>query len=291
MTTLNRLRLAGVALLIAGAALVLTSTGLHAWGAQGHRLVGRVAEANLTPVARQHVRWLLDEATLADVSTWADQVNDGLAQTSLWHYVNIPRNATGYDRNRDCPRQPGVSAGSRSDRWRDCVVDRILYNEQRLADLTLDRADRATALKFLVHFVGDIHQPFHAFGEARGGNDIDVSVFGSTNCAIGDGRVPCNLHGVWDTTLIARKRLSDSQYVDVLTARIRERSLNSRAGGTPVDWARESHALARAVVVADGSAIDETYYRAQIDALHDRLALGGLRLAAIVNRVLTSPRR
>ena len=71
-------------------------------------------------------------------------------------------------------------ATSRGDRWRDCVVDRIRYNQERLADATLDRADRAIALKFLVHLIGDVHQPFHARGVARGGS---LLIVGS---AIGD---------------------------------------------------------------------------------------------------------
>ena len=103
-------------------------------------------------------------------------------QTSYWHYLNIPPDASGYDRDRDCPRQPGVEAGSRNDRWRDCVVDRIAYWEERLGDAKLDRADRATALKFVVHFIGDLHQPFHALGVGRGGNDVKVRVFGEANC-------------------------------------------------------------------------------------------------------------
>ena len=104
-------------------------------------------------------------------------------QTSYWHYLNIPPDASGYDRDRDCPRQPGVEAGSRNDRWRDCVVDRIAYWEERLGDPKLDRADRATALKFIVHFIGDLHQPFHALGVGRGGNDVNVRVFGAGRTA------------------------------------------------------------------------------------------------------------
>ncbi len=99
-----------------------------------------------------------------------------------WHYLNIPPEASGYDRDRDCPRQPGTNAGSRGDRWRDCVVDRIGYWEERLGNPKLDRADRATALKYIVHFIGDLHQPFHALGVGRGGNDVNVRVFGQVDC-------------------------------------------------------------------------------------------------------------
>ena len=67
------------------------------WGRQGHRLVGLVAAARLTPLARQQVAWLLDARTLADVSSWADQYIDGNAQTALWHYVNfVPFDAPGF---------------------------------------------------------------------------------------------------------------------------------------------------------------------------------------------------
>src|SRR6185295_3124846 len=157
------------------------------------------------------------------VANWADQQRDDNQQTSYWHFLNIPPEATGYDRDRDCPRQPGVEPGDRADRWRDCAVDRILYHQQRLADTTLDRADRATALKFLVHFVGDLHQPFHALALARGGNDLPVVAFGSLICTHADGMpYSCNLHGVWDSELVSHRRLSDRQYLDELARQIRQ---------------------------------------------------------------------
>ena len=169
--------------IVAGCVVVValcSLTVLHAWGGQGHRLVGLVAANHLSRVAAENVTWLLDGQSVADVSSWADgQVTDW-QQTALWHYLNIPPTATGYDRERDCPRAAGVSDGSRSDTWRDCAVDRITYFEQRTADTKLDRADRATALKFLIHFIGDLHQPFHALGVGRGGNDVTVRVFGNS---------------------------------------------------------------------------------------------------------------
>ena len=134
---------------IAALVAVFSSTAAG-WGAQGHRLVALLASHRLTPRAQQNVTWLLGDETLADVSSWADQYLEGNTQTALWHYLNIPPNATSYDRDRDCPLQPGVTAGARNDIWRDCVVDRILYHKARLADTALDRADRAIALKFLV---------------------------------------------------------------------------------------------------------------------------------------------
>ena len=281
----TRLLRVATGLLLAGAA----ATTVHAWGVQGHRLVGRIAANHLSPTARNNVAWLLGRESLADVSSWADGYLIGNYQTSYWHYVNIPPDATSYDRDRDCPRQPGIAAGSRLDVWRDCAVDRILYNEQRLADPKLDRADRAIALKFLVHFVGDLHQPFHALGVERGGNGILVSVFGSPACrgSTGDS-FPCNLHGVWDVSLIAHRQLSDQQYLAELERLIKQRRWTTADPGTPADWAMQSHALGKAALVGPKTNIDEAYYKAQISVIDDRLALAGLRLAALLNRSLAT---
>jgi hypothetical protein len=264
-----------------------SAEALNAWSPQGHRLVAMVAANHLTPAARQNVSALLGSETLADVAVWADEYLLGNNQTSFWHYVNIPLDARAYDRDRDCPRQPGVSAGGRGDRWRDCVVDRILYSQERLADTSLDRADRAIALKFLVHLIGDLHQPFHALGVERGGNGIPVSVFGSPSCSYDDGTsYACNLHGVWDTALIAHRKRSDQQYVTELERLIKERGLDAQLSGSPAEWAMESHALAKIGLLPANGAADETYYQSQIAAIDDRLALGGLRLAAWLNRSL-----
>lgn len=260
---------------------------LHAWGAQGHRLVGLIAAARLTPIARQNVAWLLDGQTLADVSSWADTITGEQVQTSYWHYLNIPPSASGYDRNRDCPRQPGVEAGSRGDQWRDCVVDRIAYWEERLANPKLDRADRATALKFVVHFIGDLHQPFHALGVGRGGNDVNVRVFGQADCGNDPARpFPCNLHAVWDSRLIARRNLDDTSYLAALQKVITAKGFGSRPQGSPAQWAEESFKLAKEALVAPDTNIDEAYFRRHIPVIEDRMAQAGVRLAADLNRIL-----
>jgi nuclease S1 len=266
-------------------AFVLATASLEGWGPQGHRIVATVAANHLTPVARQNVEWLLGDESLASVSVWADTYLEGNNQTSFWHYVNIPADARRYDRDRDCPRQPGVSAGRRGDAWRDCVVDRIRYNEERLASRSLDRADRAIALKFLVHLIGDLHQPFHALGVERGGNGIPVRVFGSSRCGYDDGsRFDCNMHALWDSELIAHRKLNDRAYVAELERQIKARRWV--ASGSAAEWAMESHALAKAALLARGGEADEAYYRKHIGAIEERLALGGLRLAAVLNQAL-----
>jgi hypothetical protein len=273
----------------AAAALVLLTIGLsahlQAWGEQGHRLVALLAAERLTPVARRNVVWLLGPESLADVASWADRYHDGAYQTFYWHFLNIPPEATSYDRDRDCPRQPGVAAGTRSDAWRDCAVDRILYNKARLADTTLDRADRAIALKFLVHLVGDLHQPFHALGVGHGGNDIPVAVFGADTC----GTRSCNLHGAWDSELMAHRHLDDARYLTPLRALIANSDWGTRPAGTPAEWAMQSHDLAKAALLPEHGRVDEAYYRVHIAVVDRRLALAGVRLAAILNEILIAP--
>jgi hypothetical protein len=263
------------------------SIPFQAWGGQGHRLVGLIAANHLTPAAAANVAWLLEAQTLADVASWADrQVTDN-QQTFYWHFLNIPRDAAGYDRDRDGLLQPGLKAGDRADVWRDCAVDRITYHEQRLADTTLDRADRAIALKFVVHLVGDLHQPFHALGVGRGGNDVRVSIFGVSDCGNDPAMPrPCNLHSVWDGRLITRRALADDAYVAALESLISTNQWLARDPGTPADWANESWALAKAALVAPGTNIDEAYYTAQIPIVDQRVALAGVRLAAVLNRAL-----
>lgn len=276
-----------VAVLAILVTLLSSPDSLVAWGGQGHRLVGLIAAERLTPNAKQNVAWLLDGQTLADVSSWADSLTSDQVQTAYWHYLNIPPGAGGYDRDRDCPKQPGVDAGARNDRWRDCVVDRIAYWEERLGDPKLDRADRATALKFIVHFIGDLHQPFHALGVGRGGNDVKVRVFGEANCGNDPARPsPCNLHSVWDGRLIARRALDDRAYVDELRKLITAKGFGSQPAGTPAQWAEQSFRLAKEALVAPDTNIDEGYYRRHITVIDERLSLGGVRLAADLNRIL-----
>ena len=270
-------------------AITAATVSLDAWGSQGHRLVGLIAAARLTPNARAQAGRLLDGQTLADLSNWADTIRSDQQQTYGWHFVNIPLDAAGYDRDRDCPRAAGVAEGARSDRWRDCAVDRILFWEQRLADVTLDGADRAIALKFIVHFIGDLHQPFHTLGVGRGGNDVQVRVFGEANCADeGEKPFPCNLHSVWDSRLIARRNLDDRAYVAHLQKLIVDKRLSAQAAGTPAQWAEQSFRLAKEALVDSGANLDDGYYRRQIAVIDERIALAGVRLAAVINRALSS---
>ena len=259
---------------------LLTPSGF-AWGPEGHRIIADVAREHVSAKARRALVELLGDDDLAAISSWADDIRRERPETFGWHFVDIPSSANGFDEARDCYHPSRRSVESRADRH-NCIVDRITLFEQVLADRNASRSERLEALKFLVHFVADIHQPLHAMAEARGGNEIHVIQFGSASC----GRRNCELHGTWDFGMIAHAGLRERDYVARLNDVISRQNLESRAGGTPEVWANESFHLAHDVWVQDGGIVDESYYQRNLEVLDERLALAGLRLARVLNESL-----
>ena len=261
--------------------LAFSFSQLWAWGPKGHAIIADIASSRLSPVTKKNIRLLLGNQSLASISNWADDVRKDRPETFGWHFVDIPKDAPGFSEERDCYRPQDKAPAAQTDHH-NCIVDRIELFRQVLADENASRKDRTEALEFLVHFVGDIHQPLHGIDEARGGNDIQVTVFGSDQC----GNYPCNLHGAWDYSLIDHASYSEGRYVRRLNSLIRNNHLDSKAGGRPEDWANESHAQAVQVLDEHATSIDEAYWQANISLLDERLALAGIRLAALLNDTL-----
>lgn len=183
--------------------LLLVTGPAAAWGKLGHRLVGHLASDELTPAARGEIARLLvaeTDPTLAGVASWADELRDNDPtlgrRTSKWHYVNIAEHGCAFDTTRAC-------AGN------DCVVGAINTQATILADRGRSDADRRDALKFVVHFIGDVHQPLHAaLARDKGGNDVQVQF---------DGR-GSNLHSLWDSGLLNAMRLDEAEHLQRLRA-------------------------------------------------------------------------
>lgn len=260
----------------------------HAWGPEGHAIVAEIAQRRLDPAARDAVRTLLGtDASLASLSSWADDVRDQRPGTYNWHFVDIPLAGGDYNAARDCP--PSAKG--------DCVVAEIgrLRRELRCAPAMEARVE---ALKFAVHFVADIHQPLHALGDKRGGNDQPVQ--GSIHGKICKGQCDVapeakNLHALWDSLLIRRTVWNWGAYVDRLEgAWLRSDGFEQRmTGDTAADWASQSHAVGRTIwspdlVPPDGT-IDDSYYETVLPILDQQLALGGVRLARLLNEAFSSP--
>jgi hypothetical protein len=261
--------------------LVLTGRGL-AWGGEGHQVVALVAENHLTEAAKAGMHQLLgDDVNISDaeVCNWADQIRRERRQTAPWHYVNIPTTAPSYDAVRD---------GNGGDN----VIDAIGRFERVLADGAAPKEDRAEALKFLVHFVGDIHQPLHCADRNgdRGGNGRLVFYL--------ERKRAVSLHSVWDTWLlrgyIGRTRIAD--YADALDAQIKPDDAKAWRDGTPEQWANEAHAIARqhvyAAVSEDGPPpkLDQQHVDNPRPVVEHQLEKAGLRLAAVLNAAFYAAR-
>ncbi|MBZ5494562.1 MAG: S1/P1 nuclease [Acidobacteriia bacterium] len=267
--------------IIAIVLLALLPVQLLAWGPKGHAIVADIAASRLTPATKQNLQLLLGSDSLASIASWADSVRKERDESYDWHFVDIPKDAPGFSEERDCFRPQDKHKDALTDHH-NCVVDRIEMFQQTLGDERASRADRLEALKWLVHFVGDLHQPLHAIDEARGGNDIKLAVFGSPKC----GDYDCNLHWAWDTLLLEHTGYSEEEYVGRLNTLIAQKHLENQAAGTPVDWANESHVQARHIMEAKPAAIDDAYFQANIELVNQKLALAGLRLAALLNSTL-----
>ncbi len=256
----------GLAVLTASL-LLLPNPQAWAWGSEGHHIIADIAWDHLTPAARENVKQFLEGGDLASISTWADDIRPDRPETAPWHYVNIPPDSAGYD-PKDCPND-------------NCVVAQINRFAQILGDPSQPFAARSEALKFLVHFVGDLSQPMHATADARGGNDVPVTAFGAAQC----GTRPCNLHSVWDSELIAHTGLSQHRYVKLLEKMITADHLQA-GSADPVAWANDSLQLAKQAWVQPQSDIDEPYYQRERPVVDQQLALAGLRLAQLLNKEL-----
>jgi hypothetical protein len=243
-----------------------------AWGNEGHRIIADVAWDHLNDTTLEKLRQFLGDNDLASISTWADDVRGGRPETGPWHYVDIPPDSGGYEA-KDCPEE-------------NCVVAQIEKFARILGDPEQPFAARSEALKYLVHFVGDLSQPLHAMADARGGNDIPVTVFGSTQC----GGYGCNLHSVWDTELIQHTGLREHRYARELEEMIAAEHLQA-GPADPIAWANESLQLAKQAWVPPQAEIGEAYYLRERPVVDRQLALAGLRLARLLNEELGGVRK
>jgi hypothetical protein len=215
---------------------VLLSNLAWGWGREGHRIIATVAEDHLNETTKVMIQSLIGNNRLYSIASWADDIRKERRDTAPWHYVNIPL-GNRYNASRDCPAP------------RSCVVEKIGEFMKILTDKKASREQRAEALKWVVHLVGDIHQPMHAAKEAEGGNGVHVRFLNSDRC----GTYDCNLHGVWDTSMILHAGLRPDDYAERLDRLIKSEHLAGQDGGTPEQWANESVRLAQAASIRASS--------------------------------------
>ena len=258
-------------------ALLVAAPAALAWGPLGHRIVADLAQPRLTPVARAEVERLLASehaASLADIANWADRLRDDPApdmavlarETAPLHYVNMHGSCT-YKPALDCPDG-------------QCVVHAIHHYAAILGDRSLPIAERAQALNFVVHFVGDAQQPLHAgYKDDKGGNEVQVQFEGRGS----------NLHRVWDSGLLSTRHLDAAAYAALLE---REGPVAlpkpiAPFDDAPAQWVEQSCRIVMDDgVYPSGHRVDAVYVERMRPIAERQLRLGGARLAALLNRVL-----
>lgn len=262
-------------------AVLLRSVSVFAWGTEGHEIVGRIAELRLSSNATKAVSLLLNNSNqltavhLSDVANWADHVRRERSETAPWHFVDIPFAAEAYDADRDCVSHEG------------CVVEAVTHFAEVISQNQTSMIARVEALKFLVHFVGDLHQPLHCAERDgdKGGNLCMVRWPGESK--------PVKLHVIWDVNLpresLQTQHLQPLPYADKLNARITPEQAASWSTGTPADWAWESHQLAVTKVYPEipesGPAhrLSDQYIKSGQVVVDEQLAKAGVRLARLLN--------
>jgi len=275
------------------------------WGVMGHKVVAWMAEKQLTPRARQFVTTqLLKDESLQSISTWADEIayNAGMEWTQKLHFVNShSRGDCSFDDNRDCA--DGM-----------CLTTAITNFTSRLGSRLLSFAERNQALKYLVHFVADIHQPLHCgFVSDRGGNSLHVtSNFTSTRALhtpSSNFKGVGNLHWMWDSHILLHWSHELNTSWEGVAQEI-DLSINTFSPGRTAQWAssckrnsfRDTLTCPRLIAaesvkaacstayvnkansdIHDKEVLNRDYYHSAIELIRVQLAKASYRLSSILN--------
>jgi len=253
--------------------LLAAAIFLLSWGVTGHRAVGKIAADHLSPKARAAVQELLGNSTLSDVSTWPDEIlrQPEYRHTAPWHYLNLPLGLSYADFEKKVV-----------DMKEENVYSALVKEEGVLGNKETTREEKTEALKFVVHFVGDLHQPMHiSRAEDKGGNTIQLNYEGKGT----------NLHSVWDTRLIEHEGLTYEQlaekYGQAGAAQIRQWQSDP-----VIKWIWESYQISTKLYAEIDAmkdrTIDDSYYQAHIGIIHERIEQAGIRLAGVLNTIFAN---
>ena len=241
--------------------LLLSFESASPWGKLGHCIIGKIADSYLHKKTMGELNELLDHSTLGESAFWADEIRhrpEG-ADTASWHHVDI-------DPDRGYFKTPHDSNGD--------LLAALFFMDAKLKNMNHPKGGHISALKFLIHLIGDLHQPFHVGGEYNGGQKIKVKWF----------EKKINLHSLWDHYLIDHAHLNCEQYTQWINYSSKDERKEWR-NGHYLNWAYESLSL-HTLIHADGS-LGDHYYKKHIQVLHDQLRKAGWRLAYILNQIFT----
>ncbi|MEO5774744.1 MAG: S1/P1 nuclease [Sphingomicrobium sp.] len=252
-------------LLTAWCAFAASSPAL-AWGKEGHRTIAALADRQLSGLARARIHEILGVESLDEAATWPDEMRadpDPFWQkvANPWHYVTV----AGITYDHAPPEGDALGA--------------LAFFRKLLQDPKTSLAHRRLALRFIVHLVGDLHQPLHVGRPGdRGGNDAKVKWFGKDT----------NLHAVWDSALIEEMDLSYTELADRLARHTSSADVIAWWDANPRDWIRES-AQIRENIYPDKPELSYDYIYRNTPTVELRLKQGGVRLAAYLNELFAQP--
>jgi hypothetical protein len=299
---MHKNRIGNILLEVVATLLLLTlAPSAHAWGPTGHRVVAEIAQRHLTPAAQAKVASILDGRTLADVANWPDELRSDprFDKYKPLHFATVKNGISSY---RDAEKArcgdlvvaidaftAFLRTGSRESLYSvKALADKSdgttkdACNPQETEPLTPDQA-----LSFLVHLMGDLHQPLHVGGTDLGGNLVKVEWMD---------RWTTNLHSTWDDEMVDYERLDYTQYARFLD-RASEADAARWLSGDTISWADEAVAMrSKLYVYPDGSVksasgkpavprISYGYTGAQRHRMREQLLKGGLRLAGVLNSI------
>ncbi len=270
--TISKLALATLSAFTLASVASFSAAPAHAWGKTGHRITGKIATHYLTDEAKAAIRALLGPESLAEASTYADEMRSNPSEfwqetANPYHYVTLQQP---HDYHADdCPPQ-GDAMSALKDFTATLQSDSATREEKQLA------------LRFIVHIIGDLHQPLHVGSAAlndRGGNDVKVVFFGEQS----------NLHRVWDSGLVDHQQLSYSEFSHWLQRRIPPAQAQDWATPDPYTWINESSQLRDDVYPkTDEPYLSWDYVYNYTPIMKQRLQQGGVRIAAYLNDVFAA---
>ena len=266
-----------------------------AWTDTGHMVIAAIAKRDLRPSVLAEAERLLQiggtgrTSDFITAACWADDVRSQRRETSTWHYMDFHFRKDG--------KPSELKADAENAAW---AIDKFT---KILGDQTKSDAERADALRFILHFVGDIHQPLHGTARDtdefpkgdRGGNDFEILPPASMKDA---DRAPRNLHSLWDlgaglfTSETRPLSATGQKRIDIeattLVAALPRDTFRLLKRQNPVDWAKESFEASKKDVYSleEKTSPSESYMMRARTVAAQRATLAGYRLADLLNRTL-----
>ena len=252
------------------AACILSSLYSFAWGLTGHRIVAEIAQHHLSSKAQRNIKKLFGEQKMAYYANWPDFIKSDTTgvwkETSSWHYVNInpQKNFVQFKDSLSIQKSPNL-------------YTQIRILSDKIKDKNVSDKDKKEALIFLIHLVGDLHQPLHVGrAEDLGGNKINVTYFGQNT----------NLHSLWDSKLVDDQKYTYTEFANLLDVKSKD-EVKQIQSGTLEEWLFDSHKIANSIYYQtpkDSKLSYDYNYRFE-STLERQLLYGGLRLAKVLNDI------